>query len=338
MYFSENFIKAFVMVIGCVLLGFILRKTKVFNDTAQSFLSKFLLLVLIPCLAFSAFMCDFNITEFKTNLGVFIFSFIFILVVIILSQFNFRFFDKEHYKLYSVMIALGQMTLFSIPIIKELYPNNNEVIIASNMITLAFRLYLYIYAYLVVSKTKLNKDNLKTSFKKIFLNPIMIAMILGIMIYLTQNIMFKVTIDDTKYSIFRIDKTLPAIYGIIDTLQKMTTPLAMFLIGLTLGQENTKKAFINKKAYVIALCRVVFTPLCALLLCYLTNLIKLTAFSNIQVMVITLCIAAPLSAVVNTYCISYDNEAYFASDVTFLSTLMALIVLPLLYMLVNVIF
>ncbi len=337
-YFNNNFISAFLMVIIFIFLGFILRKTKIFNDSATEFLSKFLLLILIPCLAFRAFMCDFQIDEFKSNIGIFIFSFILFLLIIVISQIIIFFCNKNNYKIYSIMIALGQMTLFSIPIIKEIYVDNNEVIIASNMITLSFRLYLYIYAYLVVSKTKITKENLKKSLKNIFLNPIMIAMFLGLIIYLTQGFMYKVNINAKEYSILRIDKTLPSFYNVIDILQKMTTPLAMFLVGLTLGKENTKKAFVDYKAYLISFCRTFLVPAFTLAICLLSNLMHFTNFSNIQVMVIVLCFASPLSAVVNTYCISYKNQSYFASDVTFLSTIMAIISMPLFYLLVNVIF
>ena len=65
----------------------------------------------------------------------------------------------------------------------------------ANMMTLSFRIILYVYCYLVMSKLKFNKENLKASIKKIVLNPIMISMMLGLFIWLTQNIMPKVSVD-----------------------------------------------------------------------------------------------------------------------------------------------
>lgn len=331
---NENFISALVMVFAFIILGFTLRKLKIFKDDGQKFLSKFLLIVLIPCLAFSAFMCDFSIDDFKQNISIFIFSFVLMILFFAIIQFIFRFFDKDNYKMFSTLIVLGQMTLFTIPILKSVYPDNNDVLIACNMITLTFRLFLYIYAYLVISKTKINKDNIKLSLKNIFLNPTMIAMFLGLLIYLTQNFMFKVNVDDKMYSIFRIDKTLPVVFNVISTLEKMTTPLAMMLVGMTLGKENVKKAFVNKKAYIFSILRVIVIPLFTLLLVLFTNAIHLTSFNQIQTIVMVLCFAAPLSAVVNTYCISFDNQAYLASDVCFLSTILAIISMPLFYILI----
>ncbi len=337
--FKDNqFTGSLTLVIFLILIGFAFRKANIFKESGQVFLTKLLLLILIPCMAFDAFMCDFSWGEFKQNISIFIFSFLLMLILFIFFQFVFHFKEKENYKTYSVMVVLGQMTLFSIPILKTIYHGNNEVLIASNMMTLTFRLFLYIYAYLVISKTKISARNLKMTLKNVFLNPIMIVMFLGLFIYLTQNIFFKVKIDEQSYSILRIDKTLPMLYVVISTLEKMTTPLAMLLVGMNLGGAKLKQAFSSPKAYFIAFLRVFAVPCIVLLVALATNGLKITNFDSIQMVVIILCFAAPLSAVVNTYCISFDNQSYLASDVCFLSTLMAIIAIPLFYVTVKLIF
>lgn len=337
-FMDSNFTGSLILVISLILLGFIFKKANIFKESGQTFLSKLLLLILIPCMAFDAFMCDFSYESSKQNISIFIFSFVIMFLLFILFQFLFYFKDKENYKTYSVMIVLGQMTLFTIPILKTIYQGNNEVLIASNMITLTFRLFLYIYAYLVISKTKINATNMKVSLKNIFLNPIMISMFLGLFIYLTQNIFFKVNINDESYSILRIDKTLPMFHLVISTLEKMTTPLAMLLVGMNLGGANLKQAFTSKKAYLLAFMRVILVPVIVLVVALITNKIGWTSFDEIQMVVLVLCFAAPLSAVVNTYCIAFNNQSYLASDVCFLSTFMAIIALPLFYVIVRLIF
>ena len=223
------------------------------------------------------------------------------------------------------------MTLFSIPILKALYPNNNEMLITSNMLTLSFRIYLYIYAFLIVSKTKITKNNLKLIVKNIFFNPIMLAMFLGLIIYLTQNILPQIN----GKNILRIDQMVPGIYQIISTFSSMTTPLAMLLIGISLGSANFKQAFQNKFAYILAFLKSLIVPLFVLCIALLINATHIFTFSKLQLVVISLCYAAPLSAVVNTYCIVYHQKEYLSSDVCFLSTIMSIVFMPLLIILIN---
>jgi predicted permease len=83
-------------------------------------------------------------------------------------------------------MALGQLTFFSIPLLKSIYVNNvSEVLIPASMMTLAFRIALYFYAFISISGTKLSKETVGPTLKKIFLNPIMIMMLLGLIIWLT---------------------------------------------------------------------------------------------------------------------------------------------------------
>ncbi len=330
---DHNFFNSFIFSLSFIMIGFIFKRVNLFKENSKEFLSKLLMTLTIPCMAFDAFMCDFSIASFKNNFSIFIFSFLVFLLLILFFRLIIHFFDKENDKLYAVICIFGQMTLFSIPILKVLYPNNNEMLIASNMLTISFRLYLYIYAFLIVSKTKINKQNTKLIVKNLFLNPIMIMMFLGLFIYLTQNIMIKI---DGK-SLLRLDLTLPSVYQIIHTLSSMTTPLAMILIGITLGNANFKEAIKNKKAYLFAFCKSFITPLIVLLIALFCNLIHLTNYSTIQLIVLTLCFAAPLSAVVNSYCVAYHQQEYLSSDVCFLSTIMALLTMPLLILLIQVI-
>lgn len=89
-------------------------------------------------------------------------------------------------------MAVGQLTFFSIPVLKTIYSDSySKIMIPANMMTLSFRLILYIYCYFAISKLKFNKEKIKFTLKSIFLNPIMISMAIGLFIWVTQEIMPK---------------------------------------------------------------------------------------------------------------------------------------------------
>ncbi len=336
---DPNFIGAILISICFILLGFILRYKNVISKDGKSILSFLVLKVSLPCLAFSAFMTDFKIEDFKNNIMVFIVSLL--LFIFFLFIFNILCFklDKKRRKVIAILIVIGQLTFFAIPVLKTIYSNNlSEAMIPANMMTLSFRFILYIYCYFAISNLEFNKKEVKKSLKTIFLNPVMIAMFLGLIIWLTQNIDFlKINISDESYSIFRIDKTLPSIYMVISTGEKLNTPLAMLVIGCILGEANIVNAIKDKLAWLISLAKTILVPILALLIVMLLQSLKVINFNEYDVAVIGLGFAAPLSAVVSTYCSKYENEMELASRVTFISTILCVITYPLLYMLIKLI-
>lgn len=334
--FDVQFQTAIISTIGFILLGFLLKKFHVFNENVKNVFSTFLLKVSIPCLAFNAFMCDFEKKEFQDNLFIFFFSFVLYLFFLFVPPLFFKRKEKENSRLYGTFIALGQLTFFSIPVLKTIYQNDHQLLIASNMMTLSFRIFLYTYAFFVVSSTKLSKQNIKQSCKEIFVNPIMIAMFLGLFIYLSQPL-FQITIQGEETSFLRMDKIFPSFYQIIKILDNMTTPLAMLLIGITLGDVKAKEAFLNAKAWLFAILRTIAAPLFVFLVLFIFQKLNLFLFDEYSCMVLVIGFAAPLSAVLNTYCISFQKEALLSSNICFLSTLLSIISIPFFYVLVKAI-
>lgn len=58
-------------------------------------------------------------------------------------------------------------------------------------------------------------------------------------------------------------------------------------------------------------------------------------FSELQLAAMVIGNAAPVGAVVGVYCVNANKEAYVASDAIFLSTILSLIGIPLLFVLIK---
>lgn len=334
---DQPFQIAIVSTIGFILLGFLLKKCHVFNEHAKEVFSTFVLKLTIPCLAFNAFMCDFDQVEFQNNLFIFFLSFLLYLFFLFVPAFFFKKKNPESYQLYGTFIALGQLTLFSVPVLKTIYQNDHRILISSNMMTLSFRIFLYTYAYFIATKKQFNKQNIRQSLKEIFVNPIMIAMLAGFFVYLTQPFFFHITIQEQSVSVLRFDKTLPTLYSIVQIADSMTTPLAMLLVGITLGEVQIHQAFKNKKAWLFALLRTIVVPAFVLFILFVLKKTGIRSFDEYSCMVLVIGFAAPLSAVLNTYCISANHEALLSSNICFLSTLLCIFSIPLFYVSIKLI-
>ena len=108
--------------------------------------------------------------------------------------------------------------------------------------SIPFRIFLYIYCFIIISETKLERGAIKDTLKNVFCNPIIIAMLASMILWIAQPILPKIAIGDVNYSIFRIDKTVPWLYKSLSTIANLTMPLSMLLIGVTLGDIDIKSA------------------------------------------------------------------------------------------------
>lgn len=331
---NESFIGAILISLSFIIIGFILRKKEIINGSGKSFLTFLVLKISLPAMALVAFMNDFDSLRFKENILVFIVSLLLYIIFIAVCQLCLFKQDKNKRKVVAILMVVGQLTFFALPILKTIY--DAKVLISVNMMTLAFRIILYIYCYLTISKLKWSKTEMKKTLKNVFLNPVMIAMAIGMIIWFTQNISFlQVSINNSHYSIFRIDQTLPSVYTVFKTASDLNTPLAMLIIGCILGEANISYAFKDKMAWLISLFKTLIIPLLALGIVILLQSIKIIHFNQYDLAVIVLGFGAPLSAVVSTYCSKYDNEAELGSRVCFLSTIMCLLTYPLLFVVMN---
>lgn len=333
---DQNFLGALLSSLFFILIGFFLRRGNLIKENGKETLNVIVMNVAIPCLAFCAFMSDLNEADLGGDFVILLLDFLFYFIVILLSYLGFFRYQKTSRMVFAILISIGQLTLFSIPILKNLYVNNvSDVLIPASLMTLAFRFMTYVVAYLSISETKIAKDNIRKTLKSIFLTPVMIAMLLGLFIYLTQNVFFQVEINGESYGFLRIDKTLPMLYKVFELGDKMATPLCFLMIGVTLGECKLLDALKNKMAWLIASLRVFVVPLFILCLCLMIQAFNWFHFSEFQLAALVIGNAAPVGAVVGAYCLKFQKEAYLASDSIFLSTALSLISIPLCFVLLK---
>lgn len=287
-----------------ILLGFIFTKKKLLPDSTGKILTKFVMTVCLPCLAFCSFMKDFTVSDGIDAAVNFIMGFVFYIGFIFLSQLLFFWVkDKKKRTVLSVLFAFGSTTFFGYPLVVAIYGStagNNF-----NMMNVAYRVFLYSYAYLAIAgiqddqtdeavsldasakKTPVVDKSAKTILKKVFLNPIVIATFAGLILWLMQaipGVKFvradwlspKDTYDTAKnVALWRFDVTLPWLYQCANTLGGLSSTIILFAIGCTLGGTNIKEAAQDKYAWIWAGLKVIVAPVVVLLI-----LVGLQAIAN----------------------------------------------------------
>lgn len=334
---DQNLLSAVFSTVVVVLISFYLRRKNILKEESKKVISKIILTLALPSLAFDAFMSDFNSKEASSAyqvLGLGICFYLFLIIIIsLIFKYCFKNISNEKKDVYKIVIIFGNVTFFTFPIISDIYGHSIEI--PSQMMILAFRLFLYSYAFFVLADIKIDYHNVKKSLKKIILNPIVIATVLGMLIWSLQGSLPQVNVNGVNYCVFRFDKSIPFLYAPVAYLSKMCTPLSWILIGVTIGESSFRSAFTNKTAWVLSVCRGLLVPLIMLAIVILLQILGVTHLTKYGFMSAVLMMASPLSIVVNTYSVSFKREEYLVSDCAFLSTIMGIITVPLMIVFVD---
>lgn len=328
-----------------ILLGFIFTKKKLLPDKTGTILTKFVMAVCLPCLAFCSFMTDFSVQGGIDALVNFFGGFVLYILFIFLSKLLFIWVkDPSKKTVLSVLFAFGSTTFFAYPLITAIYGStagNNF-----NIMNVAYRVFLYSYAYLAIanmSEPKEGEEKPKAStkdiLKKIFLNPIVIATFAGLALWLLQAIPGVAFVpkdwlsggtSESYVAIWRFDVTLPWLYQTANTLGGLSSTIILFAIGCTLGGTNISEAAKDKYAWIWTGLKVIVAPAIVLGLLFAVQAIaracgfeQLISTDTLNAAVITWMV--PPATVAVGYCINFDKEKEMASHISLVSTLGAVL-------------
>lgn len=347
-----------------ILVGFIFTKTKIFPENTGKVLTKVVMTVCLPCLAFGSFMTNITTDDFESCITSFVYGFGIYIVLIFLSKLIFLWVkDPTKRKVMEILFIFGSTTFFGQPLIQAVFPTAYN---DSSMFNIAYRVFLYSYAFYVICYAKdanqevaaeatdglatqqapaKQKMDVKVILKRIFVNPIIIATFVGFILWSLQLIDSKaesgnwwiVTVNGTSGCFWNIKVSLPWLYNTINTLGGLSSPLVWIAIGCTLGKVSFKDAVKDKDVWIFSFLRVIALPALNFGILFLLNLIPNLNITFNLVAATTLMWAVPPATVAITYCISSNKHATFASSCSLLGTLISVCFIPVYMILLTVI-
>ena len=109
-------------------------------------------------------------------------------------------------------------------------------------------------------------------------------------------------------------------------LGNITVPAALLIIGSSMSQLSLRTMLGNRTVYLTTLFRLVLLPVAVY---YLTSLM---GFSDFVVNINTLVIAMPVATYGTILCLKYGRDTTVITEVTFITTLLSMLTIPLLVM------
>ena len=295
-------------LIMMIAVGFVLAKLKLIPQNSSTVLAKLENTVFIPALVMGTFIDNFTVEKLSGTWKLFAFSFAMMIIIIPLSIFVPRLVTKDEFtrNIYTYGLAFSNFGFMGNSVVKALFPN-----IFWQYLIFTLPLWTLIYLWGVpalLMPAEEEKRGIVGRLKNL-LNPMFIAMIIGIVIGI---------FDIPLYS---------GITNVVTTLGDCMSPVAMILTGITIASISMKKAFTNIGVYVISIIRLILIPVAFIFLFVLLPL------PNEFVICAVCSLAMPLG--LNTIVIpsAYRKDPTVASGMALISHLLSCVTIPFVFFL-----
>ena len=300
----EQIIQLFLMIF----MGFLIVKAKLLNSEDSKILSIIVLYLIIPCVIINAFQVDYTPQTVKGLLialaGSVMTQVILLIVVSILGR----------------VFHLNEVEVASI-----YYSNSGNLIVPIVMFILGKEWVLYGCVFMSVQLVfiwthckKIISRESTYDWRKIVLNINMISIAIGIVLFLTR-----IHLPED------INSTLSAVGSMIG-------PASMIVTGMLFAGMDFKQIFASKRVYFVTFLRLIVVPAIALVLIKFSYLASLSSNGPKIMLIVFLAIITPSASTVTQMCQVYGNDSQYASAINVVTTLLAIITMPLMVMLFQI--
>jgi len=300
----NQIIQLFIMIF----MGFIIVKAKLLKAEDSKILSVIVLYLIIPCVIINAFQVDYTPQTVKGLLialaGSVMTQVILLIVVSILGR----------------VFHLNEVEVASI-----YYSNSGNLIVPIVTFILGKEWVLYGCVFMSVQLVfiwthckKIISRESTYDWRKIVLNINMISIAIGIVLFLTRI-------------------HLPAIINnTLSAVGSMIGPASMIVTGMLFAGMDFKQIFANKRVYFVSFFRLIIVPVIALFLIKCSQLSTFSSNGNKLMMIVFLAIITPSASTVTQMCQVYGNDSQYASAINVVTTLLAIVTMPLMVMLFQI--
>lgn len=300
----NQIIQLFIMIF----MGLIIVKANLLKAEDSKILSVIVLYLIIPCVIINAFQVNYTkdtVQGLLITLAASVLTQIILLIVISVS---------------GKFLHLNEVEIASI-----YYSNSGNLIVPIVTFILGKEWVLYGCVFMSVQLVfiwthckKIISRESTYDWRKIVLNINMISIAIGIVLFLTRI-------------------HLPAIINnTLSAVDSMIGPASMIVTGMLFAGMDFKQIFANKRVYFVSFLRLIIVPVIALFLIKCSQLSTFSSNGNKLMLIVFLAIITPSASTVTQMCQVYGNDSQYASAINVVTTLLAIITMPLMVMLFQI--
>ena len=300
----EQIIQLFLMIF----MGFLIVKAKLLNSEDSKILSIIVLYLIIPCVIINAFQVDYTPQTVKGLLIALVGSVMTQVILLIVVSILGRVFHLNEVEVASIYYSNSGNLI--VPIVTFIL--GKEWVLYGCVFMSVQLVFIWTHCKKIISREP------SYDWRKIVLNINMISIAIGIILFLTRIHLPAI-----------IDNTLSAVGSMIG-------PASMIVTGMLFAGMDFKQIFANKRVYFVSFFRLIIVPVIALFLIKCSQLSTFSSNGNKLMMIVFLAIITPSASTVTQMCQVYGNDSQYASAINVVTTLLAIVTMPLMVMLFQI--
>lgn len=288
-----------VMLFTIIIIGYIVKKTKFVTGDFQKKLSSFLLKVTVPLLIISsASQADSSRAGQRVPLT-FLIAVLVFLVLPFMGSLIGRLLrvPQDERSVYKFMTVFSNLSFMGFPVIASIF--GTDAVIYAVIFNLVFNMVQFTYGVMLFKGERLTFD------PKVFLTPVIVSSVLGIIIFITG---------------FTVQGPLGLAF---ESVGGITTPSAMLVIGFSLADIPIREAFSDVRLYLFTFIKQVLLPVAAYFI------LKIFIHDELILGVSVIIIAMPVATMAVILANQYDRHTSLATRGVFLTTLASVVTIPL---------
>ena len=241
-----------------VAVGFIADKKGVFTEKTARAANDLLFYIITPCVIINSFLT----TEFnaETSKGFLLAAFggaLTHILGIILSIPFFRKPGNDNNAVFKFACIYGNMGYMALPLAEAVLGSEGVFYCSAGIIV--FQVFTFTHGVWQMNRGK--KGGEKFNPKKLFLNPGVIAVCIGLPFFLLKVKMPEIILKPVSF------------------IGSMNTPLAMLMLGTYMSNAGLKTIFKNKEQYLVALVKIIMVPVAFYAIMKVTGLLSGALFT-----------------------------------------------------------
>lgn len=288
-------------------VGFVTDKVGLFKQSDGKRLIDLIFNVVLPIAIINTFIkMEYTPSHVKGLVVAFVCAIATHIFGALTSLFTFKKQNVNLRGIYHYATVFSNASFLALPLAQSVI--GEEGIFYCSVYVAVFNIFAFTYGIYEISGRKAKID-----LKKLIFNPGSISVIIGLPLFFLK---FK------------------APYVIEYPLQMISncnSPLAMIVFGTFLANSNFKNLIKKKELYFVSFLRLVFIPVCMLLLFKMFNV------NGDLLVAMTISAAAPTATNTAMYAAKYDNDAALGSELAAQSSVLSVISMPVIVALASVI-
>lgn len=291
-YFFEAGNQIIIMLL-LILTGFLAYRFKLISEKGVKDISALLLKVVTPIILMSSFQREFDKELFGGWVKMILISALTYAVSIVIALTVYRKNDPPEDKL---CVILPNNGFLAFPLMQSLAGKNGIFFGATNVILLTIIQWTF--------GLKLLKPTEKISVKRMLLNPGVIGVTLGLLLF------------------FSPVKLPSYVFGAVEAIANLNTPLAMIVLGGLLAQTDLKEAVREKSFYKLSAVKLLLVP------AVMMPIIKFIPMANEMKVVALICSVTPSATAVGMMAQLFDGNYKRSAAAIVITTLISALTMP----------